>query len=158
MSLFRQPSHLFAFLALTRLAVKALSSARSVPSYVGALDQGTSSTRFVIFNQNGDIVGLHQKEHAQHYPKPGWVEHDADEIYHNALHCIEEAMKAADLQSSDISSIGITNQRETTVVWDKNTGVPLHRAVVWNCVRTSDIVSEIKTRCGGVDGLREKTG
>jgi glycerol kinase len=131
---------------------------RSSASYVGSLDQGTSSTRFVIFDKSGEIVSLSQKEHKQHYPKPGWVEHDAEEIWENSESCIEEAMKQANLEAKDISSIGITNQRETTVVWDKNTGEPLYNAVVWNCVRTSGIVSDFQSRHGGVDGLREKTG
>lgn len=136
--------------------VQALST--SPAKYVGALDQGTSSTRFVLFDQKGEVVALSQKEHTQYYPQPGWVEHNAEEIFQNSVGCITDAMKQAKLKAEDVSSIGITNQRETTVVWDKMTGEPLHNAIVWNCVRTSDIVSEFQSKCGGVDGLREKTG
>ena len=144
------------FLCACIPAIDALSA--SAAKYVGALDQGTSSTRFVIFDQSGEVVALSQKEHTQYYPQPGWVEHKAEEIFQNSVDCIADAMKKAKLKAEDVSSIGITNQRETTVVWDKVTGEPLYNAIVWNCVRTSGIVSEFQCKCGGVDGLREKTG
>jgi glycerol kinase len=143
-------------LVVIATATEALATGSS--SYVGALDQGTSSTRFVIFNQNGDVVSSSQMEHKQIYPKPGWVEHDAEEIWLNCVDVITASMAKANLNSKDVASIGITNQRETTVVWDKSTGKPLHNAVVWNCGRTSEIVSEFQSRLGGVDALREITG
>ena len=149
------------FYSLSPTVVRALSSKSSSSSskkFVGALDQGTSSTRFVIFDEQGEIVTSAQREHKQIYPKPGWVEHKAEEIWQNSVNVIADAMQQADLTPDDVSSIGITNQRETTVVWDKNTGKPLHNAVVWNCGRTSDIVSDFQERLGGVDALREITG
>uniref|UniRef100_A0A7S4IS18 glycerol kinase n=1 Tax=Odontella aurita TaxID=265563 RepID=A0A7S4IS18_9STRA len=134
------------------------SALQSPAPFVGSLDQGTSSTRFVVVDQGGEIVASAQKEHKQYYPKPGWVEHDANEIWYNSAEVIEKAMDDAGLGSKDIASIGITNQRETTVVWDKATGEPLHNAVVWNCARTSGIVSDLQLQLGGKDALREKTG
>lgn len=134
------------------------SACSSSGEYVGALDQGTSSTRFLILDKEGRCVGSAQKEHTQHYPQTGWVEHDAEEIWSNSVELIAEAMASAGLDASDVATIGITNQRETTVVWDKSTGKPLHRAVVWNCGRTAGIVSEFQKRLGGQDALRYKTG
>ena len=127
-------------------------------AYVGALDQGTSSTRFVIFDQKGQITASAQEEHEQIYPRPGWVEQRAEEIWSNSVRVMQTAMARANLEAKDLASIGITNQRETTVVWDKETGEPVHNAVVWNCGRTSGIVREMQAKLGGVDALREITG
>lgn len=127
-------------------------------AYVGALDQGTSSTRFVIFDQKGQIIASAQEEHEQIYPRPGWVEQRAEEIWSNSVRVMQTAMARANLEAKDLASIGITNQRETTVVWDKETGEPVHNAVVWNCGRTSGIVREMQAKLGGVDALREITG
>ena len=108
---------------------------------IGALDQGTSSTRFILFDESGSIVSQSQKEHKQIMPKPGWVEHDAEEIWENSKTVIAEAISRIDI--NQLSAIGITNQRETTVVWDKNTGVPLYNAIVWQDTRTQTFLDSI---------------
>ncbi|MBL6979025.1 MAG: glycerol kinase, partial [Desulfobacteraceae bacterium] len=104
-------------------------------NYVGAVDQGTTSTRFIIFDHAGRIVGLDQKEHEQIFPKPGWVEHNPMEIWKNTREVIRGALTKTDIKGSDLAAIGITNQRETTVLWDKNTGKPYNNAIVWQCTR-----------------------
>ena len=93
--------------------------------YIGAIDQGTTSTRFILFDKGGNVVSLHQKEHRQIYPKPGWVEHDPLEIWERAQEVIEGALAKGGLSALDVAAIGVTNQRETTVVWDKTTGQPI---------------------------------
>src|SRR5579884_4024175 len=98
--------------------------------YIGAIDQGTTSTRFIIFGGRGEIVASARKEHRQHFPKPGWVEHDAREIWENTRAVIAEALAIAGCTTRDIAAIGITNQRETTLLWDRRTGEPLHPAIV----------------------------
>ncbi|MBI9104810.1 MAG: glycerol kinase GlpK [Spirochaetales bacterium] len=125
--------------------------------YVGAIDQGTTSTRFILFNHDGREAASHQVEHKQIFPQPGWVEHDPLEIWENTCLVIREAMKKAGLTASDIVSIGITNQRETTLVWDKNTGKPLYNALVWQDTRTAGLIEEYTARIGQ-DGLRKRTG
>ncbi|MBW2648590.1 MAG: glycerol kinase GlpK, partial [Deltaproteobacteria bacterium] len=125
--------------------------------YIGAVDQGTTSTRFIIFDRNGKIVGLDQKEHRQIFPKPGWVEHDPLEIWRNTGDVIRGALSKSGISGADLAAIGITNQRETTVVWDKETGKPYTNAIVWQCTRTGEICREL-TRDGGQDRFREKTG
>jgi glycerol kinase len=125
--------------------------------YIGALDQGTTSTRFIVFDRSGRIVSAAQREHQQIYPRPGWVEHDPDEIWLRAQQVIAEAMQAKNLWQSDLVAIGITNQRETTVVWDRNTGVPVYNAIVWQDTRVEDAVAEF-ARDGGQDRFRRKTG
>mgnify|MGYP000844149958 CR=1 FL=1 len=125
--------------------------------YVGSIDQGTTSSRFIVFDREGGIVALDQKEHAQIYPKPGWVEHDATEIWRNTQAVIAGALQKAGLTQSDLVSVGITNQRETTVLWDRRTGAPVHNALVWMDTRTDALVAAF-TREGGKDRLREKTG
>jgi glycerol kinase len=125
--------------------------------YVGAIDQGTTSTRFMIFDHSGDVVSSDQKEHEQIYPKPGWVEHDADEIWQRTTEVIEGALGKANIQASDLAAVGITNQRETAVVWDKTTGKPVHNAIVWQDTRTDKIIDEL-SEDGGQDRLRSKTG
>jgi glycerol kinase len=125
--------------------------------YIGALDQGTTSTRFMIFDRKGQIVARHQVEHQQIYPKPGWVEHDPQEIWSCSEEVIRAAMETGNVDANDLAAIGITNQRETTVVWDKNTGEPYANAVVWQDTRTNDICKEL-SRSEGPDRLRVRTG
>jgi glycerol kinase len=125
--------------------------------YVGAIDQGTTSTRFIVFNAGGAIIASAQKEHAQIMPQPGWVEHDAAEIWTNTREVIVEALAKRDLAPSDLAAVGITNQRETTVLWDRATGQPVHNALVWMDTRTDRLVAEF-TAAGGQDRLRGKTG
>jgi len=125
--------------------------------YVGAIDQGTTSSRFIVFDRRGDIVAVDQKEHAQIYPRPGWVEHDAAEIWRNTQEVIAGALAKAGLSRSDLIAVGITNQRETTLLWDRLTGAPVHNALVWMDTRTNGLVAAFE-RDGGKDRLREKTG
>ena len=112
-------------------------------AYIGALDQGTSSTRFIVFDANGSIVGQHQLEHRQILPQSGWVEHDASEIWQRTEEVIKGALAAAKISGSDLSAIGITNQRETTVVWDRTTGKPLANAIVWQDTRTASFLEAL---------------
>ena len=118
--------------------------------YVAAIDQGTTSTRCIIFSHDGTPLGSHQMEHEQIYPQPGWVEHDAMEIWRNTQTVVRGALENSHLTSESLAAVGITNQRETTVVWDKNTGEPLFNAVVWMDTRTDKIVSELSQH-GGQD-------
>ena len=125
--------------------------------YVMALDAGTTSNRCILFNEKGEMCSVAQKEFTQIYPKPGWVEHDAEEIWSTQLAVAQEAMKKIDAKAEDIAAIGITNQRETTIVWDKNTGKPVYNAIVWQCRRTSEYCDSLKEK-GLTDKIREKTG
>jgi glycerol kinase len=125
--------------------------------YVGAIDQGTTSTRFIVFNRKGEIVVSAQKEHRQEFPKPGWVEHDAMEILRNTLEVTEQALRQGGLTASDLAAVGITNQRETTVLWDRHTGQPLHNAIVWQDTRVDAQVQRY-AEDGGQDRFRDKTG
>jgi glycerol kinase len=125
--------------------------------YVGALDQGTTSTRFMIFNHSGGVVDFDQKEHEQIYPKPGWVEHDANEIWERSQEVIKGALDKAGIKASDLAAVGITNQRETTVLWDRNTGQPVHNALVWQDTRTDKLCNELSKE-GGQDRFRSTTG
>ena len=125
--------------------------------YVMALDAGTTSNRCIIFDHNSNIVSIAAKEFKQIYPKPGYVEHDALEIFTTQLGVAVEAMTKADLNAGQISAIGITNQRETTVVWDRTTGEPIYNAIVWQCRRTSDYCEQLKA-AGYEEMIREKTG
>ena len=125
--------------------------------YVMALDAGTTSNRCILFNEKGEMCSVAQKEFTQFFPKPGWVEHDAEEIWSTQLEVAQEAMKNLGVTAADIAAIGITNQRETTVVWDKNTGEPIHHAIVWQCRRTSEYCDSLKEK-GLVDKIRSKTG
>lgn len=111
--------------------------------YVGALDQGTTSTRFMIFNENGEVISTDQREHQQILPKAGWVEHDANEIWDKTQEVIRGALKIAGLSGDQLSAIGITNQRETTVAWNRRTGTPLHNAIVWQDTRTREILDRL---------------
>ena len=125
--------------------------------YLGAIDQGTTSTRFIVFDKAGRIVSSAQKEHAQIYPQPGWVEHDPEEIWRRTQEVVDEAMRLKSLRPEQLAAVGITNQRETTVLWNRRTGAPLHNALVWQDTRVEDAVAEL-ARDGGQDRLREKTG
>src|SRR5271154_1714030 len=125
--------------------------------YVGAIDQGTTSTRFMVFDHGGNIITSAQKEHQQIYPKPGWVEHDATEIWRNTQEVSGGALARAGLRPGDLAAVGITNQRETTVVWDRRSGEPLHNALVWQDTRVDQLVAEY-VRAGGPDRFRAKTG
>jgi glycerol kinase len=126
-------------------------------SFIAALDQGTTSTRCIIFDREANIVSVSQKEHRQIYPRPGWVEHDAAEIWANAQAVILKAVRSAKIKAGDLAAIGITNQRETTVAWDRKTGMPLYNAIVWQDTRTDKICSILAAE-GGQDRFRAKTG
>ncbi len=125
--------------------------------YIMALDQGTTSSRAIIFNYNGEIIQMAQKEFTQYYPKPGWVEHDPMEIWGTQSGVLREVLETAGIRPDEIVAIGITNQRETTVVWDKNTGKPIYNAIVWQCRRTANICDELKEK-GLEDYVKENTG
>ena len=125
--------------------------------FILALDAGTSSSRAIVFDHDGRIVSVAQREFRQIYPKPGWVEHDPVEIWDTQLAVAKEAMSKAGAAASSIAAVGITNQRETTVVWDRDTGRPVYNAIVWQCRRTSDFCDELKNR-GLADAIRETTG
>ncbi|MCR1953485.1 glycerol kinase GlpK [Clostridioides mangenotii] len=125
--------------------------------YIMALDQGTTSSRAIIFNKEGEIVRVAQKEFSQIFPRAGWVEHDAMEIWGSQSGVLREVIETAGIRPDEIASIGITNQRETTVVWDKHTGKPIYNAIVWQCRRTSELCDDLKQR-GLEDEFKEKTG
>ena len=119
--------------------------------YVMALDAGTTSNRCILFNKKGEMCSVAQREFTQYFPKPGWVEHDADEIWSSMLGVAVEAMNKLNITPDQVAAIGITNQRETTIVWDKNTGQPVYPAIVWQCRRTSEYCDSLKAK-----GLEEK--
>jgi len=125
--------------------------------YIAALDQGTTSTRCMLFDHAGKVIAQDQKEHRQIFPQPGWVEHDALEIWTRTQEVIAGALAKARVLSADLAAVGITNQRETTVVWDKATGQPIHNALVWQDTRTADICAAL-ARAGGQDRFRARTG
>ena len=125
--------------------------------YIMALDAGTTSNRCILFNEKGEICSMAQKEFTQHFPKPGWVEHDAGEIWATQLQVAREAISRIGAKPEEIAAIGITNQRETTIVWDKHTGKPVCHAIVWQCRRTAEYCDSLKAR-GLTDKFREKTG
>jgi len=128
-----------------------------VANYIGAIDQGTTSTRFCVFDAAGKIVAAAQKEHEQIYPQPGWVEHDPTEIWQSTQDVIAQALERGKLRAADLAAIGITNQRETTVLWERKTGKPVANALVWQDTRVEDYVAEF-SREGGADRFRAKTG
>ena len=117
-----------------------------------ALDQGTTSSRTIIFDDQGGIVAVAQKEFSQIFPQPGWVEHDPEEIWNSQLYTAKEALRKANISPGQIASIGITNQRETTVVWDKATGIPIHNAIVWQDRRTAEICEGLKKIASKIKG------
>ena len=125
--------------------------------YIMALDAGTTSNRCILFNKKGEMCSVAQREFHQYFPKPGWVEHDADEIWASMLGVAVEAMNMIGAEASDIAAIGITNQRETAIVWDKNTGDPIYHAIVWQCRRTSEYCDSLKEK-GLTEKFRQKTG
>jgi glycerol kinase len=125
--------------------------------YIAAIDQGTTSTRVILFDRDGNAAAVGQKEHRQIFPRPGWVEHDAGEIWRNTLEVAEQALAAAKASARDIAAIGITNQRETTVLWDRRTGEPVHNALVWQDTRVEDLVQRFAAE-GGQDRFRARTG
>lgn len=126
-------------------------------SYIGAIDQGTTSTRFMVFDRSGKVVAQAQREHQQIFPQPGWVEHDAQEILRRTAEVISEAMEQRALRPTDLAAVGITNQRETAVVWDRKTGVPVSHAIVWQDTRVAPDVRRLAA-AGGLDRFRQKTG
>jgi len=128
-----------------------------VSNYIGAIDQGTTSTRFIVFDHSGRIVSVAQKEHEQIYPEPGWVEHDALEIWRRTREVIAAALEQRALRPADLAAIGITNQRETAVVWDRHTGEPVYNALVWQDTRVAPAVAQLAAD-GGQDRFRAKTG
>jgi len=128
-----------------------------VAGYIGAIDQGTTSTRFIVFDRNGRIVSAAQMEHEQIYPKPGWVEHDPEEIWRRTQDVIVAAMEAKGLRPNDLAAVGIANQRETTILWNRLTGKPIYNALVWQDTRVADDVAEFSAN-GGQDRFRKKTG
>ncbi|MBL1093851.1 glycerol kinase GlpK [Streptomyces sp. NPDC001739] len=125
--------------------------------FIAAIDQGTTSSRCIVFDKDGRIVSVDQKEHEQIFPKPGWVEHDAAEIWTNVQQVVDGAVQKAGITADDVRAIGITNQRETTVLWDKNTGEPVHNAIVWQDTRTDALCKELG-RNVGQDRFRRETG
>jgi glycerol kinase len=128
-----------------------------VPQYVAAIDQGTTSTRFMVFDHGGRVVGVAQEEHEQIYPRPGWVEHRPAEIWDRTRQVIGEGLSAAGAAAGDLAAVGITNQRETAVVWDRTTGEPVHNAIVWQDTRTDQICNRLSAD-GGQDRFRATTG
>lgn len=128
-----------------------------MPKYIMALDAGTTSSRCILFDKNGNMCSVSQREFTQYFPQPGWVEHDADEIWATQLGTAVEAMSRISASAQDIAAIGITNQRETAVVWDKNTGEPVYHAIVWQCRRTSEYCDSLKEK-GLTEIFRQKTG
>ena len=128
-----------------------------MPDFVGSVDQGTTSTRFMIFDHAGNEVARHQLEHEQILPRAGWVEHNPVEIWERTSAVIQTALGKAGLTSSDLAALGITNQRETTVVWDRRTGRPYYNAIVWQDTRTDKIASALE-RNGHGDTIRHKAG
>ena len=128
-----------------------------MPKYIMALDSGTTSNRCILFDHSGRVCSVAQKEFTQIFPQPGWVEHDADEIFATQLEVARQALRNIGATASDIAAIGITNQRETTVVWNKLTGRPVYNAIVWQCRRTADYCEALRSK-GMVDAIRSKTG
>ena len=152
-----RPLHLSGLALPHRAATLENPKGGGMANYIGAIDQGTTSTRFLIFDRAGRIAASAQKEHEQIYPQPGWVEHDPEEIWLRTHEVIAEAMVQGDLRPGDLAALGITNQRETTVLWDRTTGRPLYNALVWQDTRVDEDIPEL-ARDGGADRFRSKTG
>src|SRR4051794_39694517 len=133
-------------------------SDRPARSLIAAIDQGTTSSRCILFDHAGAIVSSHQLEHEQITPRPGWVEHDADEILERVRTCIRVALREAGADARSVAAVGISDQRETTVVWDRRSGVPVGNAIVWQDTRTADAVMRLATGEGGTDRFRARTG
>src|SRR5271165_6877423 len=128
-----------------------------MPDYVGAIDQGTTSTRFIVFSRSGQVVATAQEEHEQIYPRPGWVEHNPQEIWTRTQQVIAEAVHSNGLKASDLAAVGLTNQRETTLVWNRKTGQPVYNAIVWQDRRTADACAEL-AREGHAELVRDRAG
>ena len=126
--------------------------------YVAAIDQGTTSTRCMVFNRDGRVVNVDQKEHEQIFPRAGWVEHNATEIWENTREVAAGALAKADLTAKDIAAVGITNQRETALVWDRTTGEPVYNAIVWQDTRTDAICKQLGDLGGGAERYKAKVG
>ena len=125
--------------------------------YLLALDQGTTSSRAVLFTKEGQVVASEAFEFPQHYPQPGWVEHDPQDILTTQIEALRKTVRASQIDPMEIAAIGITNQRETTLLWDRQTGRPAYNAIVWQCRRTAEMVEELN-RAGHAGMIREKTG
>jgi glycerol kinase len=134
-----------------------VTDAHTAGPFIAAIDQGTTSSRCIVFDKDGRIVAVDQKEHEQIFPKPGWVEHDAKEIWTNVQEVVDSAVSKAGITAADVKAIGITNQRETTLLWDKHTGEPVHNAIVWQDTRTAELCRELG-RNVGQDRYRRETG
>lgn len=134
-----------------------MTDAHTSGPFIAAIDQGTTSSRCIVFDKDGRIVSVDQKEHEQIFPKPGWVEHDAAEIWTNVQEVVAGAIEKGGISAADVKAIGITNQRETTLMWDKNTGEPVHNALVWQDTRTDGLCRELG-RNVGQDRFRRETG
>ena len=130
---------------------------KNTKKYIIALDQGTTSSRAIIFDKNLSIISVSQREFTQIYPKPGWVEHDPMEIWATQRSVLTEVIAKSGISLKDVAAIGITNQRETTIVWNKNTGEPVYNAIVWQCRRTAEICEELKKK-GIEEYIKENTG
>ena len=130
----------------------------SASRYVIALDQGTTSSRSIVFDQNHQVVGVAQREFTQFFPEEGWVEHDPREIWASQIGTMNEAVAVSGIDPSCIAAVGITNQRETTVIWDRATGEPIYDAIVWQCRRTAGIVDELVRQPGLKEHIRATTG
>jgi glycerol kinase len=128
-----------------------------MPDFVGALDQGTTSTRFMVFDHDGSVVSVDQREHRQIFPRPGWVEHDPVEVWSKCTSVIEGALSGAGLEASDLAAVGVTNQRETTVIWERDSGQPVSNAIVWQDIRTADLCNRFGGEIGP-DRFRAQTG
>src|SRR5450755_3633134 len=124
------------------------SGRSAMASFVGAIDQGTTSTRFVLFDCDGQIAAIERREHEQITPRAGWVEHDAREIWQRTREVIDSALVGAGAGADEVAAIGITNQRETAVIWDRETGEPIHNAIVWQDTRTAELVRELGAEHG----------
>ena len=125
--------------------------------YIGAIDQGTTGTRFMIFDHQSNLIASKYKEHEQIFPQPGWVEHDPLEIWKNTENVIIESLRVSKLSINDLCAVGITNQRETSVLWNKKTGLPVHNAIVWQCTRTEEICESLR-RKGYTEFIKKRTG
>ena len=145
------------FRYILRMVTDRIEGGNGMAKYVMALDAGTTSNRCILFNEAGEICSMAQKEFRQFFPNPGWVEHDANEIWSSMLGVAVEAMNMIRATAADIAAIGITNQRETAIVWNKETGEPVYNAIVWQCRRTSDIADALKKK-GLEERYRQKTG
>src|SRR3954454_18803553 len=126
--------------------------------YIAAIDQGTTSTRCILFDRSGSVVSSAQREHRQIFPRAGWVEHDGEQIWANTQHVVGQALATAGVTPSGLAAVGITNQRETAIVWDRRTGRPVHHAIVWQDTRTQRICDDLGALGGGADRYRDRVG